>query len=235
MTAEYVIVARETSKLGQLSVVADASTIFRVSMIIVFHCAKTQSSFTRTESLLNRLLIATSETGVVTASFPLLTLVLFKVFPNSYYFLTTEFVMGKMYATVLFAALNGHNFGTEMDAITTQNMGTSRIAGDSIMRVFISTTVETEKRQRSDIKSSMYHFLIPTTRSSGGQFWEYNWIDDSPARARDLTMARKEHAPPSKELADLDAIPNENDASLGQRVESVMTSKKCLSVALSQM
>ncbi|KAJ6522304.1 hypothetical protein DFH09DRAFT_1372705 [Mycena vulgaris] len=172
MTAEYVIIARDTSKLRQLSVVADTwlvtslvgDTIIAVSMVIVLNRAKSQSSFSRTETLLNRLIIATIETGVVTAGFALLTLVLFKVFPNSYYFLTTEFFMGKMYATVLFTALNGRNrsrnknsvmsnfgtvnldnFGTEMNAVNSaRNMGTARMAENS-MGVIISTTVNTAK------------------------------------------------------------------------------------------
>ncbi|KAJ6543222.1 hypothetical protein DFH09DRAFT_1282513 [Mycena vulgaris] len=172
MTAEYVIIARDTSKLRQLSVVADTwlvtslvgDTIIAVSMVIVLNRAKSQSSFSRTETLLNRLIIATIETGVVTAGFALPTLVLFKVFPNSYYFLTTRILTISQYATVLFTALNGRNrsrnknsvmsnfgtvnldnFGTEMNAVNSaRNMGTARMAENS-MGVIISTTVNTAK------------------------------------------------------------------------------------------
>ncbi|KAJ6481238.1 hypothetical protein C8R47DRAFT_1322269 [Mycena vitilis] len=51
----------------------------------------------------------TIETGAVTAGFALITLILFKVFPNNYYFLTTEFILGKMYSNVLLATLNGRS------------------------------------------------------------------------------------------------------------------------------
>ncbi|KAJ7079299.1 hypothetical protein B0H15DRAFT_518880 [Mycena belliarum] len=135
-------------------------------MVIVLKRARSHSSFKQTESLLNRLITLTIETGAITAGFALLTLVLFKVTPEYYYFLVAEFILGKMYSNVLFTTLNGRrrspdmspnlsnmgtlNFGTELGRIASPQLSREPRAGSASIGVVISTTVNTDASTRDE-------------------------------------------------------------------------------------
>ncbi|KAJ7701205.1 hypothetical protein B0H17DRAFT_1046214 [Mycena rosella] len=126
--------------------------------------AQHQSRFKSTETILNRLIINTIETGAITAGLALVELILFKIWPNTYYHITTEYVLGRMYSNVLIATLNGrhrsrntprgpaNNFGTvhgesgtEMNTFTAGQSSATTKAGSHINGVVISTTVDTDK------------------------------------------------------------------------------------------
>ncbi|KAJ6481241.1 hypothetical protein C8R47DRAFT_1322271 [Mycena vitilis] len=165
-TVEYVKLARDTSKLVDLNVVADlwlvssfvGDAIIAAAMVFVLRRARNQSAFRGTETLLNRLIINTIETGAITAGLALITLILYKLYPTNFLFLTTEFILGKMYSNVLFATLNGRNrsehahhnamsnfgtmnLGTEMQTFPATRIGGSRNTGPE-SGVVISTTVD---------------------------------------------------------------------------------------------
>ncbi|KAJ7109551.1 hypothetical protein C8R43DRAFT_962555 [Mycena crocata] len=135
------------------SFIGDA--IIAVAMVIVLRRARNKTAFKGTETLLNRLIVTTIETGAITAGFALVTLVLFKVLPNAYYFLTTEFILGKMYSNVLFATLNGRNRSQNNNApqilsnFGTLNFGmemnTFSASGGNSSGVVISTAVATDR------------------------------------------------------------------------------------------
>ncbi|KAJ6561838.1 hypothetical protein B0H19DRAFT_1375147 [Mycena capillaripes] len=183
MTVEYVNIARNTARLATLSVIADTwlvasfvcDAISALSMVFVLRRARNQTAYKGTESLLNRLIVINVETGAITAGFALITLVLFKVFPNDYYFLTTEFILGKMhdlsfssskfptdglsirYSNVLLATLNGRqrsrntvqtvmsNFGTINFGNEMNTFSPARTADAGSSGVVISTAVATDR------------------------------------------------------------------------------------------
>ncbi|KAJ6624180.1 hypothetical protein B0H10DRAFT_2212913 [Mycena sp. CBHHK59/15] len=132
---------------------------------IARHCAKRQSSIKTTETTLNRLIVGTIETGAITAGVALLTLILFKIFPSAYYYVATEFVLGRTYSNVLFATLNGRNrsrnnlpsaisnfgtinrenFGTEMGPLTSAHTLNAPKIDNHSRGVVITTTVDTDQ------------------------------------------------------------------------------------------
>ncbi|KAJ7825759.1 hypothetical protein B0H14DRAFT_2819515 [Mycena olivaceomarginata] len=115
--------------------------------------AKHRSGFKSTETVLNRLIINTVETGAITATLALIELALFKTMPQTYYHITVEYIQGRMYSNVLLATLNGrhrsrnasenaiNNFGTFTTQVTT---GTELRRGRDNTAVVISTTVYTD-------------------------------------------------------------------------------------------
>lgn len=66
------------------------SPLHHSDLVVQLRRARNKTAFKGTETLLNRLIVTTIETGAITAGFALVTLVLFKVLPNAYYFLTTS-------------------------------------------------------------------------------------------------------------------------------------------------
>ncbi|KAJ7461958.1 hypothetical protein FB451DRAFT_1404453 [Mycena latifolia] len=143
------------------SLVCDS--IIAISMVTILMQAQRQSRFKATETMLNRLIVNTIETGAITAGIALVELILFKLFPSTYYHITTEYVLGRMYSNVLFASLNGrqrsrntihgamHNFGTvngehgtEMSTFGPAQSSSTTKVGSHPKGVVISTTVDTD-------------------------------------------------------------------------------------------
>ncbi|KAJ7685833.1 hypothetical protein B0H17DRAFT_1073044 [Mycena rosella] len=178
VTAEYTLFNRDYSRLPELSHADDTrlignficDTVIATSMVIILAKAHRQSHFKATETLLNRLIVNTIETAAITAGVTLLTLILFKVSPATYYDIVTDYVSGRIYSNVLVATLNGrhrsrnglssiNNFGTvdfahgtEMNTFTAAQHTTITTVSGQLRGVAISTTVDTnEMADRSSL------------------------------------------------------------------------------------
>ncbi|KAJ7513191.1 hypothetical protein B0H11DRAFT_2268130, partial [Mycena galericulata] len=99
-------------------------TLITISMVIILVQAQRNSRFKNTETVLNRLIINTIETGAITAGLALIQLVLFLSFPSAYYDIALEFVSGRMYSNVLIATLNGRQRSRAALQNGTNNFGT---------------------------------------------------------------------------------------------------------------
>jgi len=138
--------------------------IIAVTMASLLWSAKSKSGFRSTETLLNRLIINTVETGAITATLALVELILFKKFSATYYHITVEYILGRMYSNVLLATLNGrhrsrnasereiNHFGTIGSGATSTGTelrayvpGSSRGGLSDNSTVVISTSVHTDE------------------------------------------------------------------------------------------
>ncbi|KAJ7457160.1 hypothetical protein B0H11DRAFT_2199919 [Mycena galericulata] len=111
-------------------------TLITISMVIILVQAQRNSRFKNTETVLNRLIINTIETGAITAGLALIQLVLFLSFPSAYYDIALEFVSGRMYSNVLIATLNGRQRSRAALQNGTNNFGTVCPDPDTEMNSF---------------------------------------------------------------------------------------------------
>ncbi|KAJ7716249.1 hypothetical protein B0H14DRAFT_3013056, partial [Mycena olivaceomarginata] len=93
--------------------------------------AKHRSGFKSTETVLNRLIINTVETGAITATLALIELAF-------------EYIQGRMYSNVLLATLNGRHRSRNASENAINNFGTFTTQGRDNTAVVISTTVYTD-------------------------------------------------------------------------------------------
>ncbi|KAJ7856449.1 hypothetical protein B0H14DRAFT_2752790, partial [Mycena olivaceomarginata] len=171
VTVVYALLQTNFAEITKVTVFADmwlaggfvCDIIIAGTMATLLWRAKHRSGFKSTETVLNRLIINTVETGAITATLALIELALFKTMPQTYYHITVEYIQGRMYSNVLLATLNGrhrsrnasenaiNNFGTFTTQVTTGTELRSYAAGHvestrgrDNTAVVISTTVYTD-------------------------------------------------------------------------------------------
>ncbi|KAF8177934.1 hypothetical protein K438DRAFT_1978250 [Mycena galopus ATCC 62051] len=169
VTGEYTLLNRDYSRLLSVSRAAETwlagslvcDSVIAIAMVIILIQAQHRSRFKSTETILNRLIINTIETGAITAGLALIELILFHVYPSDFYHVTLEYVLGRMYSNVLLASLNGRHRsrtahrnavntfgtingqagnGTDLNSYTLPNTPKAGQHAD----VVISTSVETD-------------------------------------------------------------------------------------------
>ncbi|TFK61850.1 hypothetical protein BDN72DRAFT_849324 [Pluteus cervinus] len=81
--------------------------VIAVTMVITLLQARTTTRIIQTKSILNRIIVTTIETGVLTALVAIISLLTFIAFPNTLFHLAGMYVLGRSYASALLATLNG--------------------------------------------------------------------------------------------------------------------------------
>ncbi|KAF9468010.1 hypothetical protein BDZ94DRAFT_1232523 [Collybia nuda] len=81
--------------------------LIAVAMVILLIQARKHSAFRKTETLLNRLIANSIESGTITAVLAILELAFYTAFPQNFLHVMMMYVRGRVYANVLLAALNG--------------------------------------------------------------------------------------------------------------------------------
>ncbi|KAG2009652.1 hypothetical protein CC2G_012557 [Coprinopsis cinerea AmutBmut pab1-1] len=75
-----------------------------VALCLLLHRLRT--GFSSSDSLINTLIVYAVNTGALTGFISFVTLLVYNVFPNSFYFMTFYFLLGKLYAISLLCTLN---------------------------------------------------------------------------------------------------------------------------------
>ncbi|KAF7362650.1 hypothetical protein MVEN_00614100 [Mycena venus] len=162
----YALLETNFAEITKVTVFADmwlgggfvCDIIIAGTLTTILWRAKCRSGLESTETILNRLIINTVETGAITATLALIELALFKTMPETYYHITIEYILGRMYSNVLLATLNGrhrsrnasenviNNFGTSaMEVATTTELRSYVARHSDNAAVVISTTVHTDE------------------------------------------------------------------------------------------
>ncbi|KAF9465121.1 hypothetical protein BDZ94DRAFT_1307282 [Collybia nuda] len=87
---------------------AVCDVLITASLVYIFTAAKSRS-LAHTGSLLNRLIIQTVQSGIITAIFSILHLVIFLVYPGTLLDVPFVYILSKLYPNVLLANLNNRN------------------------------------------------------------------------------------------------------------------------------
>ncbi|KAJ7112896.1 hypothetical protein C8R44DRAFT_881948 [Mycena epipterygia] len=135
---EFSLLSRDLSRIGQLTHAAETwlarsfvcDTIIAVALTIIRSYSKA------TYSLLNNLIVNTIETGAITAVLALTQLILFEVFPATLLHVALEFIVGRLYANVLLATLNGRHRAKKLNE--TVNINSIQVQRETEMDVFAS-------------------------------------------------------------------------------------------------
>lgn len=96
-------------KLRVVATVSLASGMATDSLIALALCIllhKLRTGFQRSDSMINTLIVYAVNTGAVTGVLSLVTLLVYNIFPRSFYFMTFYFILHKLYAITLLCALN---------------------------------------------------------------------------------------------------------------------------------
>ncbi|KAJ7503160.1 hypothetical protein B0H11DRAFT_2274541 [Mycena galericulata] len=155
VTVEYALLNRDYRRFPSVYRAVDiwlagtlvCDTIIAVSMVTILARAQQESCFKSTETVLNRLIINTIETGAITAGIALLELILFNLFPTFYYHnvcatgLTQELSLKQAhrYSNVLVASLNGRHRSRNVLRNAVNTLGKINGENGIEMSVFTST------------------------------------------------------------------------------------------------
>ncbi|VDC04883.1 unnamed protein product [Peniophora sp. CBMAI 1063] len=80
------------------------------SMIWLLYQARTRTLWIQSQSLYDRLIISSVQTGLLTAVTAGVDLALWKIYPQDNYFVAPPLILGKLYSNSLFSTLNGRAF-----------------------------------------------------------------------------------------------------------------------------
>ncbi|KAG1735193.1 hypothetical protein EDB19DRAFT_1112853 [Suillus lakei] len=92
--------------LGSLSLGIGVATDISIAAALCFYLQKMRSSHSTADSMINTLIIYAVNTGLLTSTISLSTLVLFNVMPTNFVFICMYFVLSKLYAISFLATLN---------------------------------------------------------------------------------------------------------------------------------
>ncbi|KAG1841929.1 hypothetical protein DFJ58DRAFT_807424 [Suillus subalutaceus] len=92
--------------LGSLSLGIGVVTDISIAAALCFHLQKMRSSHPTADSMINTLTIYAVNTGLLTSTVSLSTLVLFDLMPTNFVFICLYFVVSKLYAISFLATLN---------------------------------------------------------------------------------------------------------------------------------
>ncbi|KAJ2914330.1 hypothetical protein MD484_g6076, partial [Candolleomyces efflorescens] len=117
VTIQYSLLSRQLHLLRTLkttvivwlagSVVCD--TMITVSMVALLLRARGTTSLGGSKNMINALIIHAIESGAITTMAALVTLLTYLVLPDTLYYGCFEYLLGRLYANVLLASLNGRN------------------------------------------------------------------------------------------------------------------------------
>ncbi|KAJ3545260.1 hypothetical protein NMY22_g2511 [Coprinellus aureogranulatus] len=115
VTVQFTMLARDIALLRTLertviTWLAGSFTcdiIISITMVIVLYLARGSTSYTSSKSVLNALIVHTIENGLITTACALVDLLTYLKIPNTFYYVCFEYILGRLYANVLLATLNG--------------------------------------------------------------------------------------------------------------------------------
>ncbi|KAK2465489.1 hypothetical protein APHAL10511_002381 [Amanita phalloides] len=81
--------------------------LIAASMVTILLQAKSTTSFKRTDTLINKLIVHTVETGVVTVITAIVDLALYLKYPDNFLHIVPALILGKLYSNIALANLNG--------------------------------------------------------------------------------------------------------------------------------
>ncbi|RXW25087.1 hypothetical protein EST38_g758 [Candolleomyces aberdarensis] len=84
-------------------------TIITVTMVVLLLRARGNMSFRGSRNMMNALIIHSVENGAITTFCALIDLLTFLLLPDTLYYACFEYLLGRLYANVLMATLNGRN------------------------------------------------------------------------------------------------------------------------------
>jgi len=96
---KIVNVSRSINVLGVASDVAIAFTL-------IFLLQRSRTGFKRSETIINRLILFTINTGLLTSMCAIMSLISITVWPNTFIYITFFLCLSKLYSNTLFATLN---------------------------------------------------------------------------------------------------------------------------------
>jgi len=122
----------ETTEAKAIAIVwlvctAVCDVLITMSLVYIFTIAKSRS-LAHTGSLLNRLIIQTIQSGVITAIFAILHLAFFLAYPDSLLNIPFVYVLSKLYPNVLLANLNNRNRLNQRGTVVSEGIS---LPGDS--------------------------------------------------------------------------------------------------------
>lgn len=142
--------------LGSLSLGIGVVTDVSIAAALCFYLQKMRSSHSTGDPMINTLIIYAVNTGLLTSTISLSTLVLFNIMPTNFIFICMYFVLSKLYAISFLATLNtrqiirGRGTDREEGKTTSFNMVTESMRPSVQMPIQLPTpTIRGEYRQMS--------------------------------------------------------------------------------------
>jgi len=113
--------------IASLSLGAGVLTDIMTAAALCYFLRKLRTGYRKSDTLINRLSIYAVNTGALTSVVSLTTLILYDVFPHSFYFMAAYFVLGKLYAISFLCTLNTRKVirgrGTDREGNTSNTSG----------------------------------------------------------------------------------------------------------------
>uniref|UniRef100_A0A0W0G402 DUF6534 domain-containing protein n=1 Tax=Moniliophthora roreri TaxID=221103 RepID=A0A0W0G402_MONRR len=134
-----------------------ADVLITMSMFWILHNAKTNSSFARSEALINRLISNTIQTGALTVVVATVDLALFVRLTDATYHFVPAYILGKLYTNSFMAMLNART-STSVGSVASSSGGTS--SGSYGMMNFRSNPNSKAQRHQSSAPTSPGGVLV---------------------------------------------------------------------------
>ncbi|KAI3612644.1 hypothetical protein WG66_014665 [Moniliophthora roreri] len=134
-----------------------ADVLITMSMFWILHNAKTNSSFARSEALINRLISNTIQTGALTVVVATVDLALFVRLTDATYHFVPAYILGKLYTNSFMAMLNART-STSAGSVASSSGGTS--SGSYGMMNFRSNPNSKAQRHQSSAPTSPGGVLV---------------------------------------------------------------------------
>ncbi|KAH0828789.1 hypothetical protein J3R83DRAFT_3233 [Lanmaoa asiatica] len=151
-----------------LSVAAAVDVLIAISLTFLLVSKWTTTGFTSTAHHLQRLAVFSVNTGIWTATFALLTVILMQLFPSNLLYAVFGIPLCSVYCNTLLANLNVREY--VRSGVTVRNVGVDLFTSSS-SRPEVSDDIKTEKQHgRANIISSdhqAYRMMIVTVEVSG--------------------------------------------------------------------
>ncbi|KAI5116625.1 hypothetical protein M0805_009611 [Coniferiporia weirii] len=103
--------------LSKLTNSLAAATDAIIAFVLIFLLHRARTGFQKSETMINRLILFTINTGLLTSLCAVLTVVFVSVYPNNYVYITVYFCVSRLYTNCLLATLNSRKnvYGSDAD------------------------------------------------------------------------------------------------------------------------
>ncbi|KAJ2924094.1 hypothetical protein H1R20_g4079, partial [Candolleomyces eurysporus] len=160
VTIQFTLLARQLDLLRTLkrtvivwlagSFICDV--LISITMVIILTKARGATAYTGSKNVLNALIVHTIENGMVTTACALVDLICYLLFPDNLFYVCFEYLLGRLYANVLLATLNGRqrmravsNSEHELSARSSGKTSQTNQVQLSNLRTYPQTSQQTSK------------------------------------------------------------------------------------------
>jgi len=162
--------------LGTISLGMGVVTDISIAAALCFYLQKMRSSHLTADSMIATLTIYAVNTGLLTSTISLSTLIVFNIMPKNFVFICMYFVLSKLYAISFLATLNTRKIirGRGTDREARKSMNFSIVTGESMqpsVQMPIQLSKVTVQEEIQDTRSHDSKFMV--TRST--QPCEVGW------------------------------------------------------------